>query len=529
METWFDAVNAYFEAVVPITDFLWDFPTNLEWWANIPVLGNLSLAMILLVGAGIYFTVRLRGIQVTHFGRGVRELSRREAAKTGVTPWAAFLLSSAMRIGPANIMGVTGAISVGGPGALFWMWVAAFFGMATAFVEATLAQIFKEKRGNDYVGGIPFYARRVLGESKFWGMAMAVLFMAYAVLCLPGQTFHMFTSVGMLAEISTGHPFERTSLVYWVIGILTIICCLIVALGGLRRVIAYTNLMVPPMAVLYFVVIIILLIANIGELPGTFAAIFTGAFSPDAVFGGALGVAISQGVRRGLMSNEAGQGTITMAAATAENDHPCGQGLIQSAGVFLDTMIICTLTGLAVISAHIWTGEAGVDWAEIHEQKLPLYLASIAHLTPGTAMDGVTTFITTACYAMFAFTTLVGFIVFLEIAANRISPNRTFTRSMRLVGAGIFVPIGVLSVLAGLELGNLWYISDMANILMVYANVPILLIASGLVFKAARHYMRNDGTPFTSEVIGKDVPLWDDLAAERATEAETATSEGAKP
>lgn len=516
MQSWFEAVNNFFAAVVPITDFLWDFPTNLDWYASIPVLGNLSFAILLLVGAGIYFTIRLRAIQVTKFTAAARVLADRHAATTGISPWAAFLLSSAMRIGPGNIMGVTGAISVGGPGALFWMWVAAFFGMATAFSEATLAQIFKEKKGDEYVGGLPFYARKVLGDSKFWGVLMAGMFIAYVLLCLPGQTFHMFTSVGMLAEIASGAPMARDSITYWVIGITTIIACLAIAIGGLKRVIAFTNKMVPPMAILYFAVIILLLLFNIGEIPGMFASIFAGAFSPDAIFGGALGVAIAQGVRRGLMSNEAGQGTITMAAATSENDHPCEQGIVQSMGVFLDTMIICTLTGFAVIAARIWDGDAGVSWTEIFPQKLQLYLASIRDLMPGSSFDNAAAFIVTFCYALFAFTTLVGMIIFSEIAANRISRNTVFTKGVRMTGAIVFVPVGVLSVLAGLELGNLWYLADMANIMMVYGNVPILLIASGIIIKATRHYVRQDGTPFTSEVIGREIPLWDDLADERA-------------
>ena len=164
MEQIFDSINYFFRFITPISDFFWDFPTNLDWYAGIPVLGNFSLAIILLVGSGIFFTFKTGFIQITHFGKGIKLLTRRKKAETGISSLAAFFLSSAMRVGPGNILGVTGAIAVGGPGALFWMWVSAFFGMATAYVEAVLSQIFKEKKGDEFVGGLPFYGKKLLGN-----------------------------------------------------------------------------------------------------------------------------------------------------------------------------------------------------------------------------------------------------------------------------------------------------------------------------------------------------------------------------
>lgn len=160
MKEVFDAVNQVFDFVVPIADFLWGFPTNFDWYASIPILGNLSFAIVILIGSGIFFSIKTGFIQVTHFRKGLRILIDRKTAAVGITPLAAFFLSSAMRVGPGNIMGVTGAIAVGGPGALFWMWVSAFFGMATAFMEATLAQIFKERKGDELVGDLPFYGKK---------------------------------------------------------------------------------------------------------------------------------------------------------------------------------------------------------------------------------------------------------------------------------------------------------------------------------------------------------------------------------
>ncbi|MGN0157074.1 MAG: alanine:cation symporter family protein, partial [Lachnospiraceae bacterium] len=171
MEHIFEAINQFFRFVIPVSDFFWDFPTNFSWYANIPILGNFSLAIILLVGSGIFFTFKTGFIQITHFTKGVRLLTKKKQEKTGISSLAAFFLSSAMRVGPGNILGVTGAISVGGPGALFWMWLSAFFGMSTAYSEAVLAQIFKVKKGDEFVGGLPFYGKKLLGNKLFAGIA----------------------------------------------------------------------------------------------------------------------------------------------------------------------------------------------------------------------------------------------------------------------------------------------------------------------------------------------------------------------
>jgi AGCS family alanine or glycine:cation symporter len=281
-------------------------------------------------------------------------------------------------------------------------------------------------------------------------------------------------------------------------------------LGGIRRVAAITDVMVPIMAVVYTVVVLLIIMVNLNEIPYFFKAVIGGAFKPNALFGGAFGVALAQGIKRGLMSNEAGQGTITMAAAVAENKHPVEQGLVQSIGVFLDTMVICTMTGFVIILAHVWTGDAGVAWESVRASKLTVYLASIQHLVPGTALDSTAKVIVSLCYGMFAFTTLVGLILFAEVSANLISRSKKFIMGIRLVGALFFVPFGALTVLAGLELGNLWYISDFVNIMVVYVNVPIILIGSGLVIKSLRNYKETEASEakFKSKSIGVDNDVW---------------------
>ena len=508
MSVFFEAVNRFFEFIVPIADFLWDFPTNFQWYANIPILGKFTFAIILLVGTGIYFTIKTRFIQITGFKKGIKILVNSRASETGISPLASFLLSSAMRVGPGNIMGVTGAISIGGPGALFWMWVSAFFGMSTAFAEAVLAQIFKEKKGNEYVGGLPFYGQKLLGDKRFVGVFLSLVFIMYALFSVPGQTFHLFTSFGSIADTITGTTFGRQSAVYYGIAIFLVISVALTVLGGIRRVTAVTDVLVPIMAVVYTIVVLLIILVNLNEIPYFFKAVIGGAFKPNALFGGAFGVALAQGIKRGLMSNEAGQGTITMAAAVAENKHPVEQGLVQSIGVFLDTMVICSMTGFVIVLAHVWTGDAGVAWESISASKLTVYLSSIQHLVPGTALDGAVKVIVSLCYGLFAFTTLVGLILFAEVSANLISRSKKFIMGIRIVGALIFVPFGALTVLAGLELGNLWYISDFVNIMVVYVNVPIILIGSRLIYKALKNYNEAKEDKFNSKSIGVDSEFW---------------------
>ena len=205
MQALFDAVNAICGKIQVISDLFWEFPTNFGWYAAIPILGNFSLAIILLVGTGIFLTFRFRFVQVRKFKYGLKVLLHSKAAtKTGISALAAFLLSTAMRVGPGNILGVTGAISIGGPGALFWMWLSAFFGMSTAFAESTLSQIFKEKRDGQYVGGLPFYGRRLLNNAAWAGVALSVLYIVYAFLCFPAQGFNTISAVGAIANEITG-------------------------------------------------------------------------------------------------------------------------------------------------------------------------------------------------------------------------------------------------------------------------------------------------------------------------------------
>ena len=380
MQSIFESINGIFSFVGPLSDFLWDFPTNFEWYSSIPLLGNFSFAIILLLGSGIFFSFRIGFMQVTYFKKGVKVMTEKRKVETGISPLAAFLLSSAMRVGPGNIIGVTGAIAVGGPGALFWMWISAFFGMAVAYMEGVLAQIFKEKKDDEFIGGLPFYGRKLLGNKVWIGVFLSLLYILYALCCLPAQGFNVVSSVGRMAEIVTGTTIATDSTFYYIVGALIVILTAVIAFGGIKKVTRWTDKMVPVMAVLYIVTVLVLIFLNLGSVPYFFRSVFSGAFKPEAFFGGMFGTVLAQGVKRGLMSNEAGQGTITMSAAASDANHPCEQGILASIGVFLDTIVICTLSGFVVVMAHCWDGPNAAGWAEL--DKLPKFTESLATLTP---------------------------------------------------------------------------------------------------------------------------------------------------
>ena len=397
------------------------------------------------------------------------------------------------------------------------MWVSAFFGMATAYMEGTLAQIFKEKKNDEFVGGLPFYGRKLLGNKVWIGVFLSLLYILYALCCLPAQGFNVVSSVGRIAEVVTGNVIKSDAIFYYIVGAIVVIMTAVVAFGGIKKVTKWTDKMVPVMAVVYVATVLALILINFTRIPFFFKAVFGGAFTPDAIFGGLFGTVLAQGVKRGLMSNEAGQGTITMPAAAADADHPCEQGVVSSLGVFLDTIVICTLTGFVVVMAHCWIGDCPVGGSEtawLQLDKLPMFTESVAALTPGTALNAVMSVLVSLCFCLFAYTCLLGMISFSEIVANRISTSKTCINTVRTIC--LFVAaFGILCNIAGLELGNLWAFSDLGNILIVYFNIPIVYIGAKYVFRATKHYKKNDGTPFTSKVIGRnDCTYWDEKAKE---------------
>lgn len=490
MEALFKAVSDVCAKLQIVSDFLWDFPTNLDWYANIPILGSFSIAMIALLGTAIFFTFRFGFVQFRFFKRAVKILFTASKKIEGISPLASFLLSSAMRVGPGNILGVTGAISVGGPGALLWMWISALFSMATAFVESTMAQIFKKKDGDEYIGGMAFYGQKIVKNLAGVGIALSVLYIIYAFLCLPAQGYNTISGCLAIAELFDPNASDPNFGFCWALFLIMIIFVAFLAFGGVKFVTKFTDVSVPIMAVVYIATILILIVVNFDRIPWFFYVVFTEAFQPNAIFGGAFGVALQQGIRRGLMSNEAGQGTITMPAAASNAKHPCEQGLVQSIGVFFDTIVICTPTAFVVIMSQLWLGPNGSEWMELG--KLEKFTASCTTLSGGQGIPSEIVFIIMCvCFSLFALTTLVGFVSFTEICAKRISTSKVFVCIIRLFCL-LVCSFGIIVNFAGLDLSALWNLSDMANILMVYCNLPLLYIGLKYVSNAYKHYLANN-------------------------------------
>lgn len=513
MNNIFTMVDNLFAGIVPIADFLWDFPTNFEWYANIPILGRFSLAILMLLGGSVYFTFKFGFVQVKHFKSGIKSLTKKSECKVGTSPLAAFLISMAGRVGAGNIVGVTGAVTIGGPGAIFWMWISAFVGMATSFGEATLAQIYKVKKDDEYVGGFTYYIQKIWHNKAWIGSGMCILYLIYNMLSIPVHTFHVFTASSSIVNEITGRATEVTEPIYYIIAIAIIVIIAIIAFGGIKKIVAFADSCVPVMAVIYIGLIAVLMLLNIGKIPAFFVSVFSGAFKPEAIFGGTFGVALAQGLKRGLLSNEAGMGTATQASSIAHANHPCEQGFIQSIGVFADTIVICSLTGFVITAGAVWT-DPSVQWDTMKLDKIGTFLASIKALVPGTALDSIVLIIVAVAFGLFAFTTLVCDLTYSEIAANKISTGNKFITFIRVLGALFFVPLGTITVLAGLQLDNLWYVSDLINVVLVFINVPTLFVARNIILKAYRNYESSNGKRFVSADIGIETEVWTNAFAE---------------
>lgn len=306
-----------------------DFLNGILWSTPLP---------ILCLGAGLFFTFCLRGIQVRKVKEMVKLLFSGQASERGMSSFQAFTLAIAGRVGTGNIAGVATAIAMGGPGALFWMWMVAIFGAATSFVECTMAQLYKEEIDGEYRGGTAFYIARGL-NIKFLGTFYAVVILIAEAVCLTG-----IQSNAISAAMENAFSIPKLAS-----GIVIFILLGIIIFGGAKRLGRAAEIIVPFMAVIYCIVAILVIILNISKLPAVIVLIFSSAFGANAIFGGLLGSAVMWGVKRGVYSNEAGMGTATQSAAAAEVSHPAKQGLVQSFSVYIDTLFVCTATGFMML------------------------------------------------------------------------------------------------------------------------------------------------------------------------------------
>ncbi|MGM9986411.1 MAG: alanine/glycine:cation symporter family protein [Bacillaceae bacterium] len=416
-----------------------------------------TVAVIILVGGSIYFTCMLKGVQfrmIPEMFRLLKEDSQEK--KKGISSFQAFMMSTATRIGTGNLAGVATAIVGGGPGAIFWMWIMSFIGSASAFVESTLAQIYKEKDGDSFCGGPSYYIRKALGSPY-----LAITFATLITIAF-GFIFNSVASNTITASITNVVDINPA-----IIGLFLVGAVGIVIFGGAKRIAHVSSILVPVMATIYLIVALFVVISNISQLPAVFELIIKNAFGMEQVIGGGIGAAVSFGVKRGLFSNEAGMGSAPNAAATATVSHPVKQGLIQTLSVFTDTLIICTATAFIILLSGQYT--SGANGIILTQNALAENIGSWA-----SPFMMITTF-------LFAFTTIIGSYYYGE--ANIPKDNKTVMLVYRIaVLAMIFFGTMV-------EMSIVWTLADLAMGIMTIINMYAILRLSPIVKAVLNDYM----------------------------------------
>ncbi len=448
--------------------------------------------LILLVGTGIYLSIRVGFIQFSKFGYAMKNtlgkiFKKQEAGKGEVTPFQAVTTALAATVGTGNIAGVTGAIAVGGPGAVFWMWISALFGMVTKYSEVTLAVKYRERNSQgDWVGGPMYYIKNGLGKNWAWLGAIFCVLGALAAFGIGNMTqVNTIASSINTAILSFGGSTGRELTIFGqivplssiVIGVIVAAITALVLIGGIKRIGSVTEKLVPFMAVVYIVASLCVIFANIGSIGKVFAMIFQGAFSAKAALGGAFGITIMQtikkGVGRGVFSNEAGLGSAPMAHAASSETNPVKQGLYGIFEVFMDTIVICSLTSLSVLCGNC----AGVEiaWGESAGTEL----TSAAF---GTVFgDKIGAMIIAVGITLFALSTILSWSLYGTRCFEYL-----FGTKASIVYKVIFIIVIVIG--ATLSLNDVWNIADALNAFMAIPNLIALLLLSPVVIKLSKEF-----------------------------------------
>ncbi len=423
------------------------------------------ILIILLLLGGIYFTVRTRFAQFRLLGQQFKAVTEK-TTENGVSSFQALMVSTASRVGTGNIIGVATALCVGGFGSVFWIWVIALIGAATAFVESTLAQIYK-KRGQDGCYGGPAYYIEAATKRKW----LAVIFSVFLILTY-GFGFNMLASYNLQSTFSS-YSFYNATWTPWIIGAVIAVLVGYCLIGGGKRLVAVTSFLVPVMGAVYILVAVALSVINFKMLPDVFRQIFTNAFDVQAIFGGFSGSCVMYGIKRGLFSNEAGVGSAPNASASADVSHPAKQGLVQVLSVFIDTLLVCTATAFLCMTSGV-TPPAGSEQAAA-------YVQSALSATLGSSGP---IFITVAMI-LFAFTTLLGNLFYVDKTINYLmgkEPSKAF-RNVCYVIASLVIFIG-----AGLSADLLWGVADILMGGMALINMPVILYLGKYAFRALKDY-----------------------------------------
>ncbi|WP_339344504.1 sodium:alanine symporter family protein [uncultured Alcanivorax sp.] len=423
-------------------------------------------ALILIAGTGIYLTLILGFLPLRQLGFGFRQMLGPQRGVGTIGAGAALATSLSATIGTGNIVGVATAIHSGGPGALVWMWLIALVGMATKYAEAVLAVHFREKdAAGQYVGGPMYYIKNGLGKNWHW------LAVAFAVF-------------GMIAGFGIGNSVQANSVAHglsdsfglppWITGVTLAVLVGMVVLGGMKRIATVATFIVPFMALAYLLAGLVVLADHASAIPDALALCFEGAFSGTAAAGGFAGALVKEAIRfgmaRGIFSNEAGLGSAPIAHASANTDHPARQGSIAMLGTFIDTIIVCSVTGLAIVSTGVW--DSGVKGAPLSAMAF------------SSTFGGAGNIIVACSLAVFAFTTLLGWSLYSERCTQFLFGNKA-VMPFRIIWV-LAVPLGAI-----VSLNFVWALADIMNILMAVPNLIALLLLSPIVVRLSREFFAN--------------------------------------
>ncbi len=442
------------------------------------------ILIIILIGAGLYFTVRTGFLQLSMFGESLRVL-REEPHEGEVSSFQALMVSTASRVGTGNIVGVAQAICLGGYGAVFWMWLIALIGGASAFIESTLAQIYKRRgeHGTSY-GGPSYYIEIALGSRTIGVLFAVFLILTYAV------GFNMLASFNMTDSFRV-YDFFVEGKTTWIIGAALAIVAGYCILGGGKRIIKATSTLVPFMGIIFVAMALFMIVKNIGYMPTVFKNIFSDAFNFQAIFGGLAGSALVQGIKRGLYSNEAGMGSAPNAAASADVSHPVKQGLVQMFSVFLDTLVICSATAFMAMASGVEATEELAGAAYVQE--------SLATVFGHYGYVFITLSLT-----LFAFTTLLGNLYYVDSCLNYLhkkAPSKTFMICYRLV-AILLIFLG-----SSMKMELAWNVADFLMALMVLVNIPAILLLGNQALAALKDYKEQSHAGKNPHFIGRNIGL----------------------
>ena len=445
------------------------------------------ILIIVLVLGGLYFTFRTKFAQFRLFKEQIRAVTEKPDGK-GVSSFQALMVSTASRVGTGNIIGVSTALCLGGFGSVFWMWIIAIIGSASAFIESTLAQIYKKKGPDGSYGGPAYYI-----EATMKSRVLAIIFAIFLIVTY-GIGFNMLASYNLQSTFSS-YDFYDPQITPWIIGIILAGIVAFCLFGGGERIIKATSFIVPIMGVAYILVALVITFMNVTELPAIFGRIFSEAFDFEAIFGGFSGSCVMYGIKRGLFSNEAGVGSAPNASASAEVSHPAKQGLVQVLSVFIDTILVCSATAFMCMSSGI-EPSAKISGAPYVQQALQSTLGDFGPI-----------FITIAMI-LFAFTTLLGNLFYVDKSIAYLLgkvPGKAF-KTVYYIIASLLILLGCV-----LSADLLWNIADVFMGGMTLINMPVIIISGKYAIRALNDYTKQRKLGKEPKFRAKDIGIEDKL------------------